>query len=77
MLFLVYINDLPDGLTSNTKLFAEDTFFLLVVQDISASGKELNKGLNKIINWRMNRKMSFKSKMFNRKLQTIQHPKFF
>ena len=59
MLFLVYGNDLPDGLTSDIKLFADDTSLFSVVHDISASVKELNKGLNKIINSTMQWKISF------------------
>ena len=31
--FLVYINDLPEGLTTNVKLFADDTSLFSVVHD--------------------------------------------
>ena len=33
LLFLVYINDLPDELKSNKKLFLDDTFLLTIVND--------------------------------------------
>ena len=33
LLFLVYINDLPDGLKSNAKLFANDTSLFPIVKD--------------------------------------------
>ena len=33
LLFLIYINDLADGLSSNTKLFADDTFLFSVIHD--------------------------------------------
>ena len=47
VLSLIYINDLSDGLLSNAKLFADDTFLLLFVHDISASAIELNSDLKK------------------------------
>ena len=47
VLSLIYINDLSDGLLSNAKLFADDTFLLLFVHDISASAIELNSDLRK------------------------------
>ena len=34
LFFLIYINDLADGLTSNPKLFADDTSLFSVVQNI-------------------------------------------
>ena len=34
LLFLIYINDLPDGLSSNAKIFADDTFLFSVLHDI-------------------------------------------
>ena len=37
LLFLIYINDSLDGLSSNTKLFADDTSLYSVVHDINTS----------------------------------------
>ena len=51
LLFLIYINDLLDSLTSVVKLFADDTSYFSVAHDINTSVKELNEDLNKINNW--------------------------
>ena len=51
LLFLIYINDLSDGLLSNAKLFADDTSLLSVVHDINTSAIELNSDLKKINDW--------------------------
>ena len=48
LLFLIYINHLPDGLNSTTKLFADDTSLFSVVQDPNESGKYLNLDLSVI-----------------------------
>ena len=48
LLFLIYINDLPDGLSSNAKLFADDTSLFSGVHYINTSAIELNSGLKKI-----------------------------
>ena len=49
LLFLIYINDLSDNLTSNAKFFA-DTLFS-VVHDVNTSAKELNNDLKKVNDW--------------------------
>ena len=51
LLFLIYINDLSDNLTSNAKLFADDTSLFSVVHDVNTSAKELNDDLKKINDW--------------------------
>ena len=43
----LYINDLPGGLSSNAKLFADDTSLFSVVHDINTSAIELNSDLKK------------------------------
>ena len=40
LLFLVYINDLADGLLSNAKLFAYDTSLCPVIHDINTSAND-------------------------------------
>ena len=47
LLFLIYINDLPDGLSSNAKLFADDTSLFSFAHDINTSTIELNSDLKK------------------------------
>ena len=42
LLFLIYINDLPDNLSTNVKLFAGFTSLFSVVQDIPISSGDLN-----------------------------------
>ena len=48
LLFLIYINDLWDNLTSNAKHFADDTSLFSVVHDVNTSAKELNDDLEKV-----------------------------
>ena len=47
LLFLIYINDLSDNLSSNVKLFADDTSLFSVIHDINISAGELNEDLKK------------------------------
>ena len=59
LLFLVYINDLPEGLTTSAKLFADDTSLFSVVHDSAASTAFLNDDLLKISRWAYQWKMIF------------------
>ena len=42
LLFLAYINDLPNELKSNTKLFADDTSLFTIIKDKQESTDVLN-----------------------------------
>ena len=51
LLFLVYINDLSIGASSNCKLFADETSLFPVVNDIQSSAATLLNDLTVISNW--------------------------
>ena len=59
LLFLVYINDLLAGLSSNPRLFADDTSLFSVDHDRTTSANELNNDLLKIRSWVYQWKMIF------------------
>ena len=59
LLSLIYISDLSDNLSSNHKLFADDTSLFSVVHDINQSGINLNDDLEKISNRAFQWKVSF------------------
>ena len=47
-IFLIFINDLPDGITSICKIVDDDTSLFSKVYDIDISATELNSDLKKI-----------------------------
>ena len=77
LLFLININDLADGLSSNAKLFADDTSHFAVIYDSVITTSELNSDLARIKQW----KMSFNPDLnrqaqeviFSRKLKKVCH----
>ena len=81
-LFLIYINDLPDNLSSNPKLFVDDISLFSVEHDINQSGINLNDDWEKISNWAFQWKMSFnpdtnkqvQEVIFSRNLRKSNHP---
>ena len=85
LLFLIYINDLFDDLSTTAKLFADDTSLFSIVQNVSTSASHLNNDLSKISNWAFQWKMSFnpdpskqaQEVIFSRKIQKTCHPSIY
>ena len=79
---MIYINDLTEALTTNVKLFADDTSLFSVVHDTQTSANDLNKDLELINNWAFQWKMNFNADppkqghevIFSRKAKEIYHP---
>ena len=81
LMFFIYINNLSDDLTTNVKLFADDTSLFSIVHNMNTSATNLNNDLNKIKNWAIQWKMNFnpdpskqaQEVIFSRKLQKTNH----
>ena len=84
-MFLIYINDLPDGFNLIAKLFANDMSLFSIVQDPNESAKYLNLDLSIISQWAYQWKMLFKpvpkkaehEVIFSRKKNEETHPSVF
>ena len=84
LLFLIYINDLSDNLSTNVKLFADDTSLFAVVHSIATSSCDLNYDLNRVREWAFQWKMSFNPEpskqaqevIFTHKLQKKDYPHY-
>ena len=48
LFFLIYINDLPEGLYSEVKLFTDDTCLFSIENCVNTSATTLNSDLSKI-----------------------------
>ncbi len=59
LFFLIYINDLTNGLRCNVKLFADDTSIFTVVHDPDTAALDMNHDLNLIKLWAHTWRMSF------------------
>ena len=51
LLFLIYVNNLSDNVSTNVKLFADDTSLFCVVHDIATSSCDLIYHLNRVGEW--------------------------
>ena len=82
LLFLLYINNLADDLSSNTKLLHDDTSLFFVIHDTVITTLELNSDIFRIKQWTFQWKMSFnpdpnkqaQEVIFSKKLKIICHP---
>ena len=82
LLFLIYINDLSEELSTNAKLFADGTSLFSVTDDNQASVNVLNKDLEMIHSWVFQWKLNFnpdptkqaQEVNFSRKTKKLPHP---
>ena len=57
LFFLIYINDLVDDLSSEAKLFADDTSLFTILYDEAITADQLNRDLHIISDWAYQWKM--------------------
>ena len=82
LLFLIYINDLPNNLVSNPKLFADDTSLFSTVTDPNVTANQIKCDLHNISTCAYQWKMNFNSDtskqaqevIFSRKVKVTAHP---
>ena len=79
LLFLIFINDLTEGLKSNVKLFADDTMLYVSVENAIAAASILNNDLKLIEQWSKKWLVTFNASktetvLFTLKQKTINHP---
>ena len=59
LLFLIYINDLSEVLTTNVRLLADNVSIFSIVDNINLSATNLSRDLSKINAWANRWKMTF------------------
>ena len=85
LLFLIFVNDLEEGIKSRIKFFADDTSIFSIIHDPLISANDLNHDLQLISNWATQWKMSFNPDptkpaeeiLFSVKRKSPQHPPLF
>ena len=85
LFFLIYINDLVDNVSSEVKLFVDDTSLFTVVYDVDIAAGQLNRDFGIISNWVHQWKMQFNPDIskqaiqviFSQKKATVVHPPIF
>ena len=71
LLFLIYIDDLTDGIFSRIRLFADDSSLFARVTDINATHDQLLNDLNTITNWADQWKMKFNPDISKQAIEVI------
>ena len=51
LLFLIYVNDIPNSVSCNPRLFADDTCLLVSSPSLTILENECNKEMNKLLIW--------------------------
>ncbi|KAJ8042793.1 RNA-directed DNA polymerase from mobile element jockey [Holothuria leucospilota] len=77
LLFLVYINDLPDNISSEVRLFADDCVIYRQIKN-NLDQVQLQKDLNNLSEWQNKWQMHFNTKMcFSMRITHSRNPKLF
>ena len=71
LLFLVYINDLTENISSNMRLFADDSSLFVKVRDVEDTQVQLMDDLGKITNWARQWKMEFNPDISKQAIEVI------
>jgi len=77
LLFLIYINDITEGIESNIKMFADDTSLFIDVDDPIQATAILNRDLQKIEKWSDKWLVKFsaeKTKLMTCTFRSLNHP---
>ena len=75
LFFLVYITDLVDDLSSDAKLFSDDTSLFTIVYDENITAEQLNNDLKIISEWAYRWKMQFNPDKTKQAVKVIFSPK--
>ena len=71
LLFLVYINDLTDNISSEMRLFADDSSLFTVVKGVDQTHEKLVRDLEKITTWANQWKMVFNPDITKQAIEVI------
>ena len=71
LLFLVYINDLTDNISSQMRLFADDSSLFTPVKGVNETNVKLNQDLQTITNWAYQWKMVFNPDITKQAVEVI------
>ena len=71
LLFLIYINNLADNISSEATLFADDISLFTIVYDVDIAANQLNRDLEIISNWAHQWKMQFNPDKNKQAVQVI------
>ena len=80
LLFLIYINDLVNGIQSGIRLFADDTTLFITVDDPDIAAEQLNNDMDSIKSWADQWLVNFnpgKTKAMTLSNKNVQHPPLF
>ena len=58
LLFLLYVNDMPQAVSSELLLYADDTCLFFMSKDSKIIGDQLNKDFNSLCEWFIDNKLS-------------------